>query len=248
LWLIPHFSPSGVNPFAGRYAAVGGSPRGIAHKLFTDPMAFVHAVASGHKALFLCLLLVPFLGLWLLAPLLALGALTDLTINLLSSWSNQTSIGYENTAGIVPFVVAASIFGAARFKGQALRLSLWVLVGAASVAIFSPMYVLGGDVRALGSPLVSAKSHALGLIPQGVPVSASTGLGGHLSERRYIYTFPFVRRSRWIIVDINDPTLNIPHFKRQVRSYESNQAWQVLFSSHGVSVLHRRPTTDQSGP
>jgi uncharacterized membrane protein len=183
-----------------------------------------------------------------LAPLLALGALTDLAINLLSSWSNQTSIGYENTAGIVPFVVAASIFGAARFKGQALRLSLWVLVGAASVAIFSPIYVLGGDVRALGSPLVAAKSHALGLIPQGVPVSASNELGGHLSERRYIYTFPSVRRSGWIIVDINDPTLNIPHFKRQVHNYESDHAWQVLFSSHGVSVLHRRPTADRSRP
>ena len=50
LWVVPHFAPGGVEPFAGRYTAVGGTPRGIAHKLFTDPAAFVHAVATGHKA------------------------------------------------------------------------------------------------------------------------------------------------------------------------------------------------------
>src|SRR5439155_5115070 len=121
LYVIPHFSPSGINPFAGRYQSVGSTPNGIARTLFTDPIAFVHTVATGHKVLYLVLLLVPFLGLWLLEPLLFLGAVPDLAINLLSSKSDQTSIPFHWTAGIVPFVVAASIFGAARFKGQAVR-------------------------------------------------------------------------------------------------------------------------------
>lgn len=240
LWVIPHVSPSGHNPFNGRYRAVGGTPAGMAHKVLSDPLAFAHAVASGHKAFFLILLLAPFLGLCLFEPLLLLGALPDLGINLLSSWGNQTSIGYEDTAAIAPFVIAASVLGAARFRRQGSDLSLAVLVATAAVAFFSPLYVLGSDVRALDSPVVSAKAHALSLIPAGLPVSASNQLGGHLAERRYVYTFPVVGRARWIVVDANDPTLHIPGFRRGVRKYESDKAWRIVFSSHGIAVLRRR--------
>jgi uncharacterized membrane protein len=241
LWIIPHFAPNGVNPFAGRYRAVGGTPTGIAHKLVTDPMAFVHAVASGHKATFLALLLIPFLGLWLLEPLLFLGAIPALAVNLLSSWGNQTSITYEDTAAILPFVVAASIFGAARFKVYGDQLSLWALAGVAAFAVYSPIYTLSNDVRALGSPVVEAKSHALELVPEGVPVSASNLLGGHLSERRYSYTFPSVGKSRWIVVDVNDPTYASKDYKRIASKYEADKAWRIVFSSHGIFVLHQVP-------
>jgi hypothetical protein len=93
-------------------------------------------------------------------------------------------------------------------------------------------------VGALGSPVVSAKSHALGLIPEGVPVASSNQLGAYLSERRYIYEFPHVSKSRWIIVDLNDPTEK-RRFKRQVRRYEADKAWRVVFSSHGIAVLRK---------
>jgi uncharacterized membrane protein len=241
LWVIPHFSPSGADPFAGRYKAVGGTPQGIAHKLVTDPLAFVHAVATGHKALYLALLLVPFLGLWLLEPLLLLGAVPDLAINLLSNHGDQTRIQYHWTAGIIPFVVAASIFGASRFNRHGAGLSLGVLAVVAATGLYSPIYALSYDVPALGSPLVSAQGRALSMIPAGVPVSASIWLDGHLAERRYSYTFPQVRRARWIVVDINDPNYGggIAAFKRDVRRYERDKAWRVVFASHGITVLKR---------
>ena len=66
----------------------------------------------GTSSLFLLLLLVPFLGLWLFEPLIFLGAVPDLVINLLSSKPEQTTIYYQYTAGIVPFVIAASVLGA----------------------------------------------------------------------------------------------------------------------------------------
>jgi uncharacterized membrane protein len=243
LWVIPHFAPKGVEPFAGRYTAVGGTPHGIVHKLFTDPAAFVHAVASGHKAGFVALLLVPFLGLWLFEPLLFLGAVPDLAINLISSNPNQTTVQFQYTAGIVPFVVAASVLGAARFKRRALDLSMWSLAACAAVAIYSPIYLGASDVRALGSPLVAAKAHAVSLIPHGIPVAVSNQLGGRLSARRYVYTFPFVRRAQWIIVDRHDWTyLDVGRYKRQIRRYEAGEAWRVVFSSHGIVVLHKRAT------
>jgi uncharacterized membrane protein len=247
LWLIPHFSSTGADPYTGRYRAVGGTPHGMVHKLVTDPLAFVHAVATGHKALYLCLLLMPFLCLSLFEPLLLLGAVPDLAINLLSSSGGQTSIGYQYTAGIVPFVVVAAVFGASRFRGYAAGLSLAALVATAAVAmltvaVLSPILILTSDVGALGSPLVRAKAHAVSLIPNGAPVSASNQLGGHLSERSYIVTFPQVRRVQWIVVDTNDPDrLNGRWFKRKLRRYESDKAWRVVFSSRGIVVLRRLP-------
>jgi uncharacterized membrane protein len=241
VWVIPHYSPSGINPFVGRYQEVGTTPSGIAHKVFTDPVAVVQAVATGHKLLYLVLLLVPFLGLWLLEPLLFLGAVPDLAINLLSSKSDQTSIPFHWTAGIVPFVVAASVFGAARFKGQELRLSLYALAGAASIAIFSPIYFVGQDVQAYFSPLRHVKAEALTLIPSGVPVSASNQLGGHLAERRYSYSFPYVLGAKWIIFDRNDPTYgDAVGYKRVIRKYERDPHWKTVFSSRGIAVLERR--------
>jgi uncharacterized membrane protein len=241
LFVIPHFSPSGINPFVGRYQGVGTTPSGIVHKLFTDPAAFVHAVATGHKALYLVLLLVPFLGLWLLEPLLFIGAAPDLAINLLSSKSDQTSIPFHWTAGMIPFIVAASVFGAARFKGQEIRVSLYALVGAASIAIFSPIYFLRQDIQAMSSPARAVKAHALALIPAGAPVSASNQLGGHLSDRRYIYSFPYVLTARWIIVDRNDETYgDVAGFRRYIRIYRSDPRWRTVFSSDGVEVLRKR--------
>ena len=241
-WVIPHFAPQGVNPFQGRYAAVGGTPSGAVHKLVNDPMAFVHAVGTGRHAFYLCLLLLPLLGLALFEPLLLLGAVPDLAINLLSNHPAQTSIGYHYSGGVIPFVVAASIFGAARFPRHALGLSTGVLAATAAVALFSPTYVLGSDLQALGSSRVSAEAHAVRLIPSGVPVSASNQLGAHLSERRRVYTFPFAVHSYWIAADVNDNTFsNTAVLKHTLREYESNKAWRIVFSSQGVTVLHKRP-------
>lgn len=240
LWVIPHFSSTGGNPYASRYSAIGGTPRGAAHKLFTDPAAFVHSVATGHKALYIVLMFVPFFGLWLLEPLLFLGAVPDLAINLLSSDPDQTSVAFHHTAGIVPFVVGAAIFGVARFKGRAGQLSLWALASAAAFAAFSPILLLGSDVAALGSPLVAAKARAVSLIPAGAPVSVSNQLGGHLSDRRRIYTFPFDTKAPWIVVDRDDPTYSdTAGYRRVVRKYETDKAWHIVFSSHGIVVLHR---------
>jgi uncharacterized membrane protein len=240
LLVIPYFSPNGSQPYGWRYASLGGSPQGMARKLFTDPVAFVHVLATGNRALYLGLLLFPFLGLWAFEPLLLLGAVPDLAINLLSNKSDQVSIPTHWTAGIVPFVVAASIFGAARIKARGRDLSLAVLACCASVALFSPIYGLGGDVRAVGSPLVSAKLRAVGLIPAAVPVSASAALGSRLSERRHIYLFPYVRQSRWIAVDLNDRTYQSRSaLRRVVQKYEDDRAWRIVFSSRGVVVLER---------
>jgi uncharacterized membrane protein len=241
LVVIPHFSPNGANPFAGRYDAIGGSPQGILRTAVTDPVALVQAVATWHKLLYLVLMLAPFLFLWLLEPLLFLGALPDFTINLLSAKPEQTTVFWQYTAGIVPFVIAASIVGAARLKRNPNSISLAVLGAVASLALLSPIYRVAlidlAHVRA-SDPRHAAKAHALGLIPQGVPVSASTQLGGFLSERRYIYIFPTKRHAAWVIVDSRDPTYTDKvQYRRHIAAIEASPSWHVVYRSHDVQVL-----------
>jgi len=242
LWVIPHFSPTGANPFAGRYAAVGGTPEGIAHKLFTEPAAFIHVVATGHNVVYFLLLFAPFLGLCFFEPLLLAGAIPELAITLLSS--RGTSISSHWAEGAVPFVVSAAVFGAARFRGQGGRLAGRVLVATACVAVLSPVTLAIRDVPMLESPATSAKEHAVSLVPEGAPVSATNQLGSHLSDRRDIFVFPTVSRAQWIVADTNDRMYHRPAVMRgDVRKYESDRTWQVVFHSHGVVVLHKRPTS-----
>jgi uncharacterized membrane protein len=242
LWVIPHLSPSGVDPFADRYGAIGGTPGGVLRKVFSDPLAFVHVAASRDHAIYLGLVLLPFLGLSLLEPLLLLGALPDLAIGLLSNL--HTSIPSHWTEGVIPFVVAASVFGAARFRRDADRLSFVVLLATTAAAVYSPLALLGSDVPALGSPVVAAEARAVNLVPDAVPIAATNRIAAHLSERRYLYNPPHIGRSRWIVVDVNDPTYgNNNGLRRFVKKYQANHAWRLVFSSHGVIVLHEPPSS-----
>jgi uncharacterized membrane protein len=242
LVIIPHYAPPGVQPFADRYAEVGGTPTGIVHKAVTDPMVLLQAVATGHKAVYLALLLVPFLGLWLREPLLFLGAVPDLVINLLSSKPEQTTLQFQYTAGIVPFLVVASIFGLKTLKRDPVRVSFWVLAGATCLALYSPIYLSAGDVaRASGSSAVqSAKQQALAMIPESAPVAASNELAGRLSARRFIYVFPYVHGAHWVVLDRNDVTMGEPQaYRRAIAHFEARPGWRVVSASHGISVLHQ---------
>lgn len=247
LLVIPHYSPSGVNPFAARYGEIGGTPSGAVHTALHNPMAFLHSVATWHKLIFVVLVLAPFLGLWLLEPLLALGAAPDLVIDLLSSKPEQTTIQFHYTAGIIPFIVAASIFGAAKIKRDPDRTSFYALAGAAALALYSPIYFAGQDFRTVfgSDPARAAKAHAIEMVPASAPVSASSQLAGYLSARSRIVAFPYLADATWVVVDKNDGTYGSAEFlKRAVRRINASPKWRVVFFSHGIEVLRKRSPAD----
>lgn len=242
LVVIPHYARSGQNPFAGRYLAVGGTPTGIARTAVTDPMAILHQVATLHKLAFLLLVLLPFLGLWLFEPLLLLGAVPDLAIDLLSSKPEQTTITYHYTAGIVPFVVAAVVLGAARWRERGPQIALFTLAVVAPLSILSPLILAGRDARLLSSPgLAAAKRHALDLVPAGASLTASNQLGGYLSTRPRISVFPYGRHGDWLIVDRHDPSYpSYTPYAADVRALAHDHRWRPVYSSHGILVFRRR--------
>jgi uncharacterized membrane protein len=245
--VIPHYL--GDSTFFGdRYTAVGGSPGGVLRTVVTDPIAIMRDVATLHKLAYVLLLFLPFLGLWLLEPLLLLGAVPDLALNLLSSEPNQSSVAFQYTAAIVPCVLAASILGLARLRRSRLRIqrnlprvALYIAAAVTLSAVYTPF--LSG-VAWVGQALPSnsvhrAKSDALALIPSGAPVSASNQLGAQLSERRRMLIFPAIREARWVVVDEHDSTYeDEAWYGRQIERMHKRDSWRLVYSSQGVLVFH----------
>jgi uncharacterized membrane protein len=247
LVVIPHFLGNSTF-FGDRYTAVGGSPGGVLRTAATDPLAIVRDVATVHKLVYVLLLLLPFFGLWLLEPLLLLGVVPDLALNLLSSEPNQTSVAFHYTAAIVPCIVAGSILGLARLRRQwpkvnrnLPRVSLYMLAAVTATAVYTPFLAGVGWVAQASpsNPIHRAKADALSLIPVGVPVSASNQLGAHLSERRRILIFPAIREARWAVVDEHDPSYgDEAWYVRQVDRMRHRAGWRLIYSSHGVLVFN----------
>ena len=82
--IIPAFSVAGGNPHTARYRALGGEGSDVAVTLLTRPWEALGVMATPGRAAYLAVLILPLLGLCLLAPLLAAGALPQLLVNLLA--------------------------------------------------------------------------------------------------------------------------------------------------------------------
>jgi uncharacterized membrane protein len=237
---IPHYA-HGQLIFADRYTDVGGTPGGIARTSITDPLALVHQMATGHKLFFLILVFGPFLGFWAREPLMLVGALPDLAINLLSSNDKQTTIFYQYTAGIIPFVVAASVLGAAKLRRR--RHAPTALLAVVCVlAILSPLVYTATVLRDRDDDAVRAMQRAVKLIPPDARVSASISLGGNVSDRRVVINFPDVTTADWVIVgpktqlDIDSRTA----FQPRIKELRSSPRWERVFAESGVQVFKRR--------
>jgi uncharacterized membrane protein len=237
--IVPHFSTSGTNPFVGRYTAVGGTAGGIVKTLMFHPLRAAEVIPTGHKLAYLALLFIPLLGLCFRAPLLLFAAVPPLLINLLSSSSDQTSVASHYAASTAAILFGATIFGAARVLDPE-RVSLVVLPAVLVTAVLSPFWTAVPVARdaIMGSSLVRAERHAVSLIPDGVPVSASNIIGGHLSNRRQILLFPVIRDAEWIAVDKADAEGPVS-FPAAVEKLRQGGRFSTVYESHGIVVMRR---------
>ena len=246
--VIPHYHDQGSG-FYGRYSEIGGSPSGVAHTLLHHPWTFF-TVAFDHAGThYLLALVLPLAGLCLLSPL-ALVALPELVLNLLSSTPTQTSIHFHYVAGEIPPLVAAAVLGAARLRR----------VPAASIALLAALagnYALGaipvwrslpaGETLQAHAQDVTRHdriaARALRLIPPHAPVSASNSLGAHLSARRRFLSFPVVQDAKWIAVDETQPGYSdrIAPLPAAVQTawLRRNRAWRLVFEDDGILVFRR---------
>jgi uncharacterized membrane protein len=238
--VMPHYRGGDAPAFYDRYDAVGGSPGGIVKTLFTDPVVLLQAVTEGRDLTYLLQLALPLAGLFLAAPLLLIPALPELAANLLSETATQTSIEFHYTAPIIPFLVAGTVLGAARVPRLAPVALAASLAGA---VVLGPLWA-GELVPDRMSAHDRVAARAVGLVPPNVPVSSTNGLGAHLSERRRVFSFPVVRESEWVAVDLRrasyldrrsaPSTAAIP-LARLVSSGD----WETVLDEDGIFVLRR---------
>ncbi len=255
--VVPHFAPGGGSPFQSRYDAVGGSPGGIVRTAVTHPGTTLRALTEARDLQYVFHLLVPLAFLSLLAPALALTALPEVALNVLSDARTQTSIHFHYTAAATPGLVVAAIFGARRLLDGEARTVAAVSRGAVAAGILAMVAYGPGPLwhhvplgQSLGSTQyrVTARNHAadraVGVIPPGAPVSATNTMGAHLSARRRVFSFPTVAEARWIAVD----TLRMSYLDDNVDRHDALDAllrfrrdprWHVVFARKGILVLHR---------
>jgi uncharacterized membrane protein len=238
--VMPHFRGGEAPEFYERYDAVGGSLGGVVRTAFTDPVTLLEAVTQGRDLAYLLQLGLPLAGMFLAAPLLLVAALPELGANLLSDVATQTSIEFHYTAPIIPFLVAGTVFGVARFPRLAPLPLITVAVGAVLIGPFREGELVPDRMSAHDE--VAAR--AVDVIPAGAPVSSTNGLGAHLSARRRVFSFPLVREARWVAVDLrrasyldrrSSPSTAAVPLARLLLSHE----WTKVLDEDGVVVLHR---------
>jgi uncharacterized membrane protein len=250
--VIPHFNHGSGSTFYGRYDAVGGSAAGIVRKAFTDPGRLISVAFDHRGAHYLLDLLLPLAGLTLLAPLLLVALVPELALNLLSSVDAQSSIHFHYTAGEIPILFAAAAIGArrlGRWTGAAATAA--VLVALAGNYLLGPIplwrFLPGGQALQASDAQISRHdriaARQLKLIPGTAAVSATNSLGAHLSERKRIYSFPYVRGADWVVVDERKPSLGDHNDKGglpRIEKLRQDRRFRLVASADGVLVFRRR--------
>ena len=82
------------------------------------------------------------------------------------------------------------------------------------------------------------------MIPPFAPVSATNGLGAHLSERRRIFSFPVLGEAQWVAVDLKRPSYRdqlgrADELRRAVIAIRADGRFRIVFVEDGVVVLRR---------
>jgi uncharacterized membrane protein len=250
--VIPHFNHGSGSSFYGRYDAVGGSAAGIVRKAFTDPGRLLSVAFDHRGAHYLLDLLLPLAGLALLAPLLLIALVPELALNLLSSVDAQSSIHFHYTAGEIPILFAAAAVGArrlGRWTGAAATAA--VVAALAGNYLLGPIpfwrFLPGGQTLQASDAQISRHdriaARELRLIPGDAAVSATNSLGAHLSERKRIYSFPYVRAAEWVIVDEQKPSLGDHNDKGglpRIEALRHDPRFRLVSSADGVLIFRRR--------
>jgi uncharacterized membrane protein len=253
--IIPHYNAGAESDFYGRYSEVGGSAGGMLETLLTDPLRIAEAAFSSRDLRFLLQLVAPLAALCLLAPLVLVALLPELAINLLSATTTQTSIHFHYTAGMIPPLVIAAIFGAKRLRRLPVSAATLVVVAAlAGNYWLGPIpgwrHVPGGeDFQATAARVTDhdrVAARALELIPDHAVVSATNTLGAHLSARRRFLSFPFREDATWIAADETQPGYADRHAPLptalELAGLRRNPEWRLVFQEDGILIFRRVPS------
>jgi uncharacterized membrane protein len=251
--IIPIFL-GGPSVYYSRYSAVGGSPEGAARTVLTDPGSILATLFSRDDLAYWLWLSAPLLGIFVLVPGLAAVAVPQLLANGLSERDLMSQPETHYVAGVVPFLIAASVIALSRFTPRSrLRIAVALMTASATFLVFAgptpTSFARKGFLAATSAPPehLNALRAAVALVPERAPVASTNNVGANLSARRYVYTINVLGRAQWVVLDTGSPTMerrngDSARMKnvREVRSrLERSASWHVVFNEDGVVVFRR---------
>jgi hypothetical protein len=221
------------------------------HTALTDPWQIVTTAFTGRGLGYIARLVLPLGGLVVLAPLMLIAALPELAVNLLSAATTQTSIRFHYTAGLIPVLLAAAVFGAKRVDPRVPVASIVLVLCVVSNYLLGPVPIWrffpgGQQQQALAAKVTEhdrIAAEGLRLIPGNAVVSASNSLGAHLSARRRILSFPYLQDAQWVAADETAPgyadRLAPLPTAVQLSWLRRNPEWRLVFERDGILIFHR---------
>jgi uncharacterized membrane protein len=241
---------SGVGPIALLKALPSMAGRALATALSNQGLGY------------LLLVLVPLLGLPLLAPKALLPVAPALFLNLAAIPPEQHQIRYQYLATSAPFLAIAAVAGlqVVASRRRALLAPLLIALVIASLVMdqrFGPAPWSHDRIVATASPGDQARGRALAMIPADAPVSAQFNLVPHLSHRVKIFEFPNPfkatnwglsgdvhaasdqRELRYVVVD---RSLLDKDQQTLLKDLQASPDWATRLDSNNVVLLERRGT------
>jgi len=252
LVIIPCFSLAGRYPYLSRYAHLGTSPKSIIGNLFTDPTSLLSLLLAPQKVAYIRGLLLSTGLAPLLAPEVALLSLPSLAINLLSASPWMFSGWAHYSASVLPFFIAASIYGATRLGewlsprlGHKRGLRALVLVALVIIVLYHRQEGFSPLAEGVEIPSLTPHHRLLPaftrLIPAEASLSAQTALNPHASQREDLYLFPEGQQADYIFLDVTTSTypLTIPEYREVVQELLDSGRYRLLGAQDGYLLLER---------
>ena len=253
---------------AGRVTRLFETDYGIAG---TGPLALLgalptmagHALQTGmaNDGLFyLLLVLLPLLGLPLLAPRWLWPVAPTLLLNLAAVQPEHHQLRFHYLATAAPLLAAGTVAGLARVRSARRPLLAPLLVLLVVVACFTswrygPAPWARDPVAIPAGPTDQARRQAMALVPEGAPVSAQYNLVPHLGHRVEVYEFPNPFRAvNWGLAGDEHPPEALERLRfvvvqrdllgdqdRQLLDrLQAGSAWRTVMDRQDVVVLERR--------
>jgi uncharacterized membrane protein len=259
---IPWANGRQTNLFELNYGVTGIGPIAFLRAL-PSMIGRALATALSNQGLgYLLLVLIPLLGLPLLAPRALLPVAPALFLNLAAIPPEPHQIRYQYLATAAPFLAIATVAGlrVVASRRRALVAPLLVALVVAALAMdqrFGPAPWSHDRIVATASPADQARDRALAMIPADVPVSAQFNLVAHLSHRVKIFEFPNPFRSanwglsgdvhaasdqqdlRYVVVD---RSLLDQDQQTLLHDLQASPDWATRLDSSNLVLLERRGT------
>jgi uncharacterized membrane protein len=257
---IPWANGRQTNLFELNYGITGLGPIALLKAL---PSMLGRALATGlsNQGIgYLLLVLVPLLGLPLLAPRTLLPVAPALFLNLAAIPPEQHQIRYQYLATSAPFLAIATVAGLAvvAARRRALLAPLCLLLVVVALVMdqrYGPAPWSHEKIVATATPADQVKQRALAMIPPDAPVSAQFNLVPHLTHRVEVFEFPNPFRAanwglngdvhsagdqnelRYVVVD---RSLLDQDQQTLLRDLQASPDWTTRLDQDNVVLLERR--------